>query len=984
MGGVEWRTGDSTVAGANRITAAIRAEGAGTFNATDKAPTKLIFSTHGTSGVDPVDRMKIDYNGDISFYDSQGSSQSFFWDASAESLGIGTSSPAKSIEIRGGARIAESTGAVLDITPSTTGTNGVELKSTYYADGYGPITFNTGNTANRMVIDSSGNVDIGSTGGSTKLSIAGGVGTQNGTEAAPTHTFYSDSNTGMYRPAADHLGFSTGGSEAMRIDSSGNVGIGTASPSDILHIESSTVSTGLRLHNTNTGGGQFRLLATSDTASIGGGNLAIYDQDSAAYRFVIDSSGNVGIGTSSPSAPLHIHSTSPDQIVLDANSTTIGPNLIFKNTDGNLARIASAETNTLRFEIGPSNTEAMRIDSSGNLLVGKTTDNQALAGVKLGTGGSNMSRDNEVLVLNRLSTDGTILNLKKNGTTVGSIASQSSGTQLSIETGSGNEIRVSASGALTLEADREGNGGGDHIDFRTANSEAMRIDSSGSVLINTASHTPTDTELVVSSEYNVSGTTDAGITLSARQSGNWRNSGIFANGDALTFTTGDTGVNGAISTSEKMRIDSSGNVGINTSDPVENLTVGATTTAAGFSLGSATTQAYLRYNNYFSGTSQVSDATKGSASISLGRSSDGVITFNTAAAGAGTPTEAARFDSSGNLLVGTTTAAGVDGVTLNGFGYVYGNRANAVSGYFDRGTSDGDILEFRKDGSTVGSIGTTSGDLTISSSASSHAGLRFSNSNILPLKDGALSAGGIDLGQSSGNYGFKDLYLSGNITMGGRLLDNTHIFANAANTTEYARIDSSGNLLLGTTSINGVGGITLNPNSSNGAGQIVFNRNTTASTSFPFVFQDAGGAKGSISYTDTATAYNTSSDYRLKTDAQPITGASARVQALNPVNFEWITDGTRVDGFLAHEAQAIVPEAVTGAKDAMRDEEYEVTPAVLDDDGNVVTEAVMGTRSVPDYQGIDQSKLVPLLTAALQEALTKIDALETRITALEG
>jgi hypothetical protein len=68
----------------------------------------------------------------------------------------------------------------------------------------------------------------------------------------------------------------------------------------------------------------------------------------------------------------------------------------------------------------------------------------------------------------------------------------------------------------------------------------------------------------------------------------------------------------------------------------------------------------------------------------------------------------------------------------------------------------------------------------------------------------------------------------------------------------------------------------------------------------------------------------------------------------------------------------------------MRDEEYEVTPAVLDDDGNVVTEAVMGTRSVPDYQGIDQSKLVPLLTAALQEALTKIDAMETRLAALEA
>jgi hypothetical protein len=115
-----------------------------------------------------------------------------------------------------------------------------------------------------------------------------------------------------------------------------------------------------------------------------------------------------------------------------------------------------------------------------------------------------------------------------------------------------------------------------------------------------------------------------------------------------------------------------------------------------------------------------------------------------------------------------------------------------------------------------------------------------------------------------------------------------------------------------------------------------------------------------------------------------MTGASARVQALKPVNFEWISSGDRVDGFLAHEAQEVVPECVTGTKDAMRDEEYEVTAAVLDDNGMVVTEAVMGTRSVPDYQGIDQSKLVPLLTAALQEALTEISALKARVTALEG
>ena len=203
------------------------------------------------------------------------------------------------------------------------------------------------------------------------------------------------------------------------------------------------------------------------------------------------------------------------------------------------------------------------------------------------------------------------------------------------------------------------------------------------------------------------------------------------------------------------------------------------------------------------------------------------------------------------------------------------------------------------------------------------------------------------------------------------------------NNTEAMRIDSSGHLLVGTTSAPSAGGV--------GTGLVVhsggsrFERRTSISTNnTAAAFYNPNGLVGTIKTNGSATSYNTSSDYRLKTDAQPMTGASARVQALNPVNFEWIADGTRVDGFLAHEAQTVVPEAVTGTKDAMRDEEYEVTPAVLDDDGNVVTEAVMGTRSVPDYQGIDQSKLVPLLTAALQEALTKIDAMETRLAALEA
>ena len=121
-----------------------------------------------------------------------------------------------------------------------------------------------------------------------------------------------------------------------------------------------------------------------------------------------------------------------------------------------------------------------------------------------------------------------------------------------------------------------------------------------------------------------------------------------------------------------------------------------------------------------------------------------------------------------------------------------------------------------------------------------------------------------------------------------------------------------------------------------------------------------GGTVGSITHNTTTTAYNTSSDYRLKEDWVPVINASTRVTALKPVNFAWKTDGKRVDGFLAHELAEVVPEAVTGEKDA------------VDADGN------------PEYQGIDQSKLVPLLTAALQEALAEIETLKARVSALEA
>jgi hypothetical protein len=148
---------------------------------------------------------------------------------------------------------------------------------------------------------------------------------------------------------------------------------------------------------------------------------------------------------------------------------------------------------------------------------------------------------------------------------------------------------------------------------------------------------------------------------------------------------------------------------------------------------------------------------------------------------------------------------------------------------------------------------------------------------------------------------------------------------------------------------------------------------------------------GSISTTLSSTAYNTSSDYRLKENIKPVNNGIARLQQLKPSRFNFIADPDKtVDGFIAHEVQTVVPEAITGEKDEVRIETYEVKPSVspvLDEDGNEIEPGkppVFGTREVPVYQGIDQSKLVPLLTAALQEAIGRIETLEAKVAALKS
>jgi len=143
---------------------------------------------------------------------------------------------------------------------------------------------------------------------------------------------------------------------------------------------------------------------------------------------------------------------------------------------------------------------------------------------------------------------------------------------------------------------------------------------------------------------------------------------------------------------------------------------------------------------------------------------------------------------------------------------------------------------------------------------------------------------------------------------------------------------------------------------------------STAATENYVLFYRNGSQVGAITNTLSATAYVTSSDYRLKENIAPMVGGLATISALKPVTYTWKADGSDGQGFIAHELQAVVPDAVVGEKDA--------TETYTDEDGNEQT------RIKP--QGIDTSFLVATLTAALQELNAKVDAQALEIQALKA
>lgn len=187
---------------------------------------------------------------------------------------------------------------------------------------------------------------------------------------------------------------------------------------------------------------------------------------------------------------------------------------------------------------------------------------------------------------------------------------------------------------------------------------------------------------------------------------------------------------------------------------------------------------------------------------------------------------------------------------------------------------------------------------------------------------------------------------------------NTQVFRTGT-TGEVMRLDSNGNLLLGSTSSNAIGIPSLEVGGSNGNALITIRRSSTSAAG-QIIFYNPNGAVGSVITDGSTTSFNTASDYRLKENIAPMQGALDVVAQLKPVTYNWKADGSSCQGFIAHELQAVVPDCVTGEKDA------------VDKEGN------------PVYQGIDTSFLVATLTAAIKEQQVMINELKAKVAALEA
>ena len=640
--------------------------------------------------------------------------------------------------------------------------------------------------------------------------------------SAPDLSFDGDADTGIYSPAADELGIATAGTERMLIDSSGNVGIGTTSPSNVLSLDDTQASGGVGIDITNQGDG-----GTSTTP----------------YVFI-----NAKLNSVRPGGEIRFGREG----VYGSESTA----------DSFMAFYTA---------VNSTNTERMRIDSSGRVGIG-----QNISSV-LGY---------ELQITDKEGTDPAILGLDVSG----------NDTRLTAYAGSGNSCEMA---------------------FRTQNagatSEKMRIDSSGRVGIGTTS--PDD--FLTIADTSTSG--DIGLRFkgdaSSRQFIMFGDPGGVQLGDIM-YDHGTNALRFRTNNVERMRIDSSGRVGIDCLDPQAALEVSTSSADYRIQFTHVGGQNFIRSLNPDHVTYQ---------SLFYDAAQHLFYTSNS---------EKARIDSSGRLLVGTPSNFGGGSLQVANNSINIGTFIGAVTGAYE--------LIFEKSRSSTVGIDTLVG------STDTLGQITFKGGDGSKQVQAALITAKVD-----GTPGADD--------MPARLMFSTTADG-ASSPTERMRIFSS--------SANAVGIGKTTTASTDGNTGILHIGNISPFTSYikslsgtanGILFYHNTTYVGGLNYTNTGTALATSSDYRLKENVVSVPNAITRAKQLNPVQFNFISEPEEtVEGFIAHEVGEVVPEACFGEKDA------------VDEDGNIKPQAIA------------QEKLIPLLTAALQEAIAKIETLEAKVAALEA
>jgi hypothetical protein len=772
---------------------------------------------------------------------------------------------------------------------------------------------------------------------------------------------------------ATPLVFATSGVEAIRVDISRNVGIGTSSPGEKLDVvggiralTASTSANTLRVGNTgnstflgvesSTGGVNIVGSTAYATTLTSNGPIQLSTNNGASVQATLDSTG-LGIGTSSPGAKLDVAGSTirlrnsaagNTQIQIAGQGQTAGTSSFDIINDGTSA-VYLWNRSSLPLLFGMAGAERMRLDSSGNLGLGVAPS--AWASYKAFQFGPAVA-------------DGAIASAG-NDTNYATNCYFNSGWKYQ-STGYAPVRYVQTSGVHQWYTAPSGNAG-DPITF----TQAMTLTAAGKLSIgtpeanrglnvyelnNTANSTTSFWNLDYAGLFvrNTSTTTNtlAGIGFSGGTSGNSA-SGIAnilesVNAGALGFFTG--GASAGNTVPERMRISSDGSVGIGTSSPgaklhvegsanglivgkVVNTNAGASARADMGVVSDSADITMIATSAAYTGVSGWADT--GIISTSSGTS--GGMLFNVQASAPfrfmqAATNESMRIDSSGNVGIGTSSitssfkldvvgvggarfsdVAGDDGVEL---GWSAGGSAGFVQAY-DRGASAFRDLILNN-------------AVTISSSGNLGLGVAPSAWNtIKPIEIaragsfvGANSSGSTYLGANT-RYASGWIYANDGASGLYTIEDNTHFWRSAPSGiagdpitfTQAMTLDASGNLLVAATT-------SAATNNTDGfrviAGGIpTVQRGAAGSFAIFYNYSDSATIGSITNSGGVATLFNTTSDYRLKTVTGAVTGQGARIDALEPVEYTWNSDGSRSRGFLAHKFQEVYASSVNGTKDAV-------------------------------------------------------------------